>query len=284
MRLPWGEYLQLREIEIADGKIYVLDNMKRSILQYDINGKHLNTFALEHRGYQLLVDQSGNMIVTGSYLDEYMLNIYDSSGVKNKEFFPREEKFVGISLTQTTVNSIKLYNGGFYVTNFFDPTIYYIKDNEIKPLAVFDFGRNNMSRDFFDNPQAVMDLFDKHRNEYVMGINSLTVTEDWIIFSPEKGRDFHVVYYDRKKNNYMTNKGFDIPFSTFFGGYNAPMGYTKTNEYYSIVDNRNLCEMIEKLMEKDTDYLSKYPFLKEIDPMKLKEEDNNPSIVFYSLK
>ena len=82
----------------------------------------------------------------------------------------------------------------------------------------------------------------------------------------------------------MTNKEFDIPFSAFFGGYNAPEGYMKTNEFYSTIDNWKLCEMIEELMEKDKDYLSKYPFLKGLDSMKLKEEDNNPSIIFYTIK
>ena len=160
----------------------------------------------------------------------------------------------------------------------------YIKNNEVKPLAVFDFGGNNIPKNFFSDPQVVMNLFTEYRDKSVMGISELTVTEDWIIFSPEKGRDFYVVYYDRKNNNYMTNRGFDIPYSTFFGKYNAPNGYTKANEFYSLIGNWELCEMIEELREKDMDYLSKYPFLKGIAPVKLKEDDNNPSIVFYTIK
>ena len=278
------EYIQPRQIAIADGKLYVMDNMKKSILQYDLDGKYLNTFTIDHRGYQLLVDQSGNMIVTGSYIDEYMLNIYDSAGEKIANYFPRDDKFVGMTLTQTTDNSLKSHNNGFYCTNYFDPTIYYINDNEVKPLAVFDFGNNNMPKDFFDNKQTINDVFTEYRNISVMGISQVTVNDDWIIFSPDKGRDFYVVYYDRKRNNYMTNKGFDIPYSTFFGKYNAPQGYTKANEYYSIVDNLELCEMINELAKNDKDYLNKYPFLRGIDPVKLKEVDNNPSIVFYTLK
>jgi hypothetical protein len=278
------EYIRVRQIAIANSKLYVLDNMGKSILQYDLEGNYISRFTLNHNGYQMLVDQSENMIVTGSYLNEYMLYIYDSSGQNIANYFPREDKFVGLTLTQTTDYSLKFYNGGFYCTNYFDPTIYYIKENEVKSLAVFDFGGNNLAKDFFANPQAVMDLFTEYRDKSVMGISNLTVTDDWIIFSPEKGRDFYVVYYDRKKNSYMTNRGFDILYATFFGKYNAPNGYTKTNEFYSAVGNWELCEMIEELREKDKDYLSKYPFLQGIDPAKLKENDNNPSIVFYDIK
>ena len=278
------EYIQAMQIAVADGKLYVIDNMKKCILQYDINGNHLNTFKLDHRGYQLLVDPSGNMIVTGSYRDEYLLNVYNGLGEKIANYFPREDKFVGLTLTRTTYYSLKFYNGGFYLTNYFDPTIYYIKDNEVKPLTVFDFGSNNIPEDFFRDPQAVLEMFTEYRDKSVMGISNLTVTDDWIIFTPEEGPDSYVVYYDRKKNSYITNKGFDIPYSTFFGKYYAPNGYTKANEYYSVVGNWELCEMIEELSKKDKEYLGKYPFLKGIDPVKLKEDEKNPWVVFYTIR
>jgi hypothetical protein len=70
-----------------------------------------------------------------------------------------------------------------------------------------------------------------------MGISNVTIADDWIIFSPDEGPDFYVVYYNRKQNSYLTNKGFDIPYSTFFGKYYAPYGYTEAGEYYSSVDS-----------------------------------------------
>lgn len=278
------EYIRTTNIAVADNKLYVLDNMGKKILLYDIDGKYLNAFTLDHRGYQLLVEPNGNMIVTGSYFDDYMLNVYNNIGEKIANYFPREEKFVGTTLVRTTYNSLKFYKGGFYFTNYFDPTVYYIKDNEVKPLAVFDFGINNIPEDFFKDPQALLSLFSEYRNKSVMGISGLTLTDDLIIFTPEEGPDSYVVYYDRKRNIYMSNKGFDIPFSTFFGRYNAPMGYTENNEYYSTVNNGELSEMINELEGKDRNFLSKYPFLKGIIPVKSNEDEKNPWIVFYTIK
>ena len=278
------EYINAISIAVANDKLYVADNMGKRILQYDLDGKYLNTVSLDHNVYQLIVDRSGNMIMTGSYTNNYMLYIYDQSGTNIANYFPRDEKLGNMMLTQTSMNSLKFYKNGIYVTNYFDPTIYYIRDNEVKPLAVFDFGINNIPQDLFiGDPRQKMEKFTANREKSVMSIDNLTITDDWIIFVPEKFRDFYVVYYNRKQNNYMTNRDFNIPYSTFFGNYKAPYGYTEAGEYYSLIDSWDLRNMIEELAEKDNDYLSKYEFLKGIDPTKIQEEDN-PWIVFYTLK
>jgi hypothetical protein len=116
-----------------------------------------------------------------------------------------------------------------------------------------------------------------------MGISNVTVTDDWIIFSPEEGPGSFIVFYDRKQNRYITNQGFDFPCSVFFEKWHAPHGCTETGEYYSTVSSEKLREMMEKLTTKEEDYLSKYGFLKGIDPAGINEDDND-WLVFFTLK
>jgi hypothetical protein len=276
------EYIWINSIAVSDNKLYVSDNMGKQILQYDFAGNFLNKFPVEHNAYQLFVDQSGRMTVLGSYRNEYGLYIYDEFMNKIASFFPREGKMANMNLTRTTTKSLGLYKNGIYVTNYFDPTVYLIRDNEVKPLAIFDFGRNNLPEDFFAG-ESQLDKFTEHRKISVMGISNVTVTDDWIIFCPEEGPELIVVYYDRKQNSYMTNKGFSMPYSTFFGKYFAPEGYTETGEYYSSIDSWQLRELIEKLSENDKENYSKYEFFKGIEPTKINEDDN-PWLVFYTLK
>jgi hypothetical protein len=280
------EYIKARGIAVANDKLYVSDLTR--ILQYDLEGKYLNAFRMDdQRAYQLIVNKFGDMITVGSYIDEYMLNVYDHSWNKTANYFPRKEQLAGMTLTRTTYNSLGFYNDGIFVTNYFDPTIYYIKDNEAKPLVKFDFGANRLPDEFFTvPPEEQLHIFTEYRKSSVMGINNVTVTNDWIIFSPEEGpgSGSFIVFYDRKQNRYITNQEFDIPYSMLFSKWSdAPNGYTEDGKYYSIISSEKLREMIEKTAKEEKDYLSKYKFLKGIDPVKMNEDDN-PWLVFYTLK
>jgi hypothetical protein len=277
------EYIRASCIFVENDKLYVADNMGKRIQQYTLDGTFLNTFPVDHNIYQMLVNQLGDMILTGSYLNEYMLYIYNNSGEKIASYFPKEERMTVVHLTRTTMRSLSFYKDDIIVTNYFDPTIYYIRDNDVKPLAELNFGSNNIPKDFLSDPQMMLTRFTEVRKNSIMGISDLTITDDWIIFSPDEGPELCVVYYDRKKNNYIINKGLDIPYSTFLGGLDAPYYYTDAGEYYAMIHSWELREMIENLSVKDKDYLSKYEFLNGIDPSKIHEEDN-PWLVFYTLK
>jgi hypothetical protein len=147
------EYNSIHSIAVADNKLYVADNGRKQIFQYDFKGNYLNKFPVEHYAYQMFVDRSGKMTVMGSYLNDYKLYLYDESMNQIASFFPREEKMANMNLTRSTINSIGLYDDGIYVTNYFDPTVYLIRNHEVKPLVTFDFERNNLPEDFLQaNP------------------------------------------------------------------------------------------------------------------------------------
>jgi hypothetical protein len=211
--------------------------------------------------------------------------VYDSSWNKIAGYFPREAWAAHMTLTRATVNSLGFYNNGFFVTNYFDPTIYYIKDNIVNPLVRFDFGTHKLPEEFLAlPPEEQLSQFTTYRENSVMGISNLTVTDDWIIFSLEEGPASFIIFYDRKQNRYTTGQGLDVPYSLFFGQWNnAPNGYNEAGQYYSTVSSKELREMIETIAQKEKDYLSRYELLKGIVPATINEGDN-PWLVFYKLK
>ena len=274
-----GEYTGGYTKYVSDGKIYVSDF--GNILVYDLEGTHLYSLPLKDPG-SMIVTPLGIMI-TSSYDKEYVLNIYDkTSGEKTAQYLPNEEILADMQYVRAPYNAVGIYNGGIHATKYFDYSIYYIRDGEVATLFKFDFGSKNMPNDMLaGSPDDIADRFEDYRYETVMSIGRITLNDNWLIFSPEL-EDAPIVYYDRKKGSYMTNKGFDIPYSTLFGGYKPPNGQTESGEYYSLVESYALSEMILELAGKDKDYLSKYPFLKGIDPVRINEDDN-PWAVFYTI-
>jgi hypothetical protein len=113
-----------------------------------------------------------------------------------------------------------------------------------------------------------MSKFTTYHENSVMGISNLTVTDDWIIFSPEEGPAPLIVFYDRKQNRYVTNQSLDPLYSLFFGKWdNAPKGYTEAGQYYSAVSSEELREVKETVARKEK--VMKYllpPFTMRLKP------------------
>jgi hypothetical protein len=274
------EYVTARAMAVSDGYIHISDLTQ--ILQYDWEGRYIGRFPVS-RTYQLTVNNAGNVLTAGSYLDDYMLNEYDRSGTRIAGYFPQDEKLANFPLTRGTWRSLGIYDGNIYITNSFDPTIYFIKEGQIKPAFTFDFGSNSLPNSIFmGTPEQMVDNFENYRERSVMAINGVTLTDDWVVFSPEFS-DSPVVYYDRRTNTYMTNRGFEIPYSTFLGRYFAPHGYTDSGEFYSWINAYELRDMLLELAVADPDYLEKYDFLKGIEPAEI-EDNDNAWLVFYTLK
>jgi len=277
-----GEYLAAFSMAVSHSVISILDIGGRQVQQYDLNGNHLRSIPVD-RGYDMVALPSGDLAISGSYVDEFILNVYDTTGAKVAGYFPRQDNLADMMLTRGPENTLGLYGSSVYIANYFDPSIYLIKDNKVDTLFTFDFVAHNIPGDLLlGTPEVKMSNFTKYRSDVVMSLGFLTVNDSWVIFSPEK-RNAGVVFYDIKQDKYILNKGFEFPYSVLLGGYRAPEGCTDKGEYYSMVESLELRDIILELAEKDAEYLSKYPFLKGLDPEKIAEDDN-PWMMFYSIK
>jgi hypothetical protein len=275
------EYSRPIGIAVLKERISLLDGAR--IQQYDLEGNFIKTIPV-CRGYQIVVTPSGNFVITGSYTDEYSLHIFNSTGKLLSEYFPRQKTLADMILTRGNNSSMGVYKNGIFVSNYFDLSIYHVADDTVKALYKFDFGVHNMPADlFYGSPRDIMDKFEKYRSSTIMSIDYLTVSEDWVIFLASLHRNHTIIYYDRNNDSYITNKGFEPPYSKLFEGINAPLGLTIKGEYYFMIESSRLREMILELAEKDKDYKAKYEFLKDIDPSGIEDNDNE-WIVFYTLK
>lgn len=269
------EYVRMIGTYISNDKIYILDFKKLQI--YNFDGEFLQSIPLKNSGRQLVVMSDQTIGVTGRLQEEYQLTRYNQNGQVLEEYFPRTSSIMAdFPLSRPTNHSAKPYKDGMYFTNYFDNSIYFLKDT-VSILATLDFGTFNIPSDMFTGAaEEKLRLFDEIRPKTVMAINRLTVTDNWIIFIPEILFNPMTVYYDRINHTFITNKGFREPYGTLLGKYAAPHNYNAQQDvFYRLVNSQDLKDMIEKLAESEPDYKTKYPFLANIDPAQINDNTND---------
>lgn len=275
------EYNTLFNIALSKGLIYGLDRKKIQI--YDYVGNYIKTIPLKHEGRQIWVKEDGTVFIAGNYIQPYQIVVYKTDGTV-LEFSPSNKELLKLSVSQSTHYSIGEYNSCVYLTNYFDRNIYQLKDS-VSILATLDFGGMNISDGFFaGTAEEIEARFSDYRknDKAVFKIDHLTITDKWLIFTPSLFEP-SVVYYNRQSNKYIVNKDFEEPYNLFFGKYNAPDGYIEeTKEFYRLVNAMEFKEMIEELAKQDLDYLSLYPFLKNVDVSKI-DDNTNDWIIFFKL-
>ena len=277
------EYITLANIYFNDNEIYVCDLTK--MLVYDFNGKYLKTIIppKDEIG-QFYIDPSGLIVQSRYYLGDSQLIVYDEDGKLIKEYFPTPEVLRNFWIVQGCYRSIGGYNGGTYVSNYFDTNIYMLDGDSIQTFATFDFGSMNLPKDFFEGEtKELVPKFNDFRenNKAVLNIDNTTITDDWIVFCPPLFEPKEVIYCNRKNGKYLINNDFSGFYAKVLGKYDAPDGYdSRSGEFYRLVNAALLKEAIEELQQSDEHYLEKYPFLKGIDPEKMDEESNDWVIFF----
>lgn len=275
------EYSILFNIALSKGVIYGLDRKKVQL--YDYDGNYIKTIPLKYEGRQIWAKEDGTVFISGNYTQPYQAAVYQKDG-DVLEILPSNKNLLKLPISQSTNYSIGEYNNGVYLTNYFDRNIYQLEDS-VSILATLDFGDMNISDNFFAGTvEEIEARFSDYRqnDKAVFKIDHLTLTDEWLIFTPTLF-DPSVVYYNRKSNTYIVNKGFKEPYNLFFGKYNAPDGYIEeTEEFYRLVNAMELKEMVEELTNQDSDYLSQYPFLKNVDVSKI-DENTNDWILFFKL-
>lgn len=269
------EYIRMGGTYISNDKIYVLDFTK--IQLYTFDGEFIKSIPLKNGGRQLVVLPDHTIGVTGRSQDEYQVTRYNEDGQVLGEYFPRSSSpMADFPLSRATIQSARPYKDGMCFTNYFDNSLYFLKDT-VSVLATVDFGPFNIPSDLFTGTAEEKGRrFEEVRPKAVMGINHLTVTDHWIIFVTEILFNPMAVYYNRIDHTYITNKGFREPYVTLLGKQYVPDGYnTQQDVFYRLVSSQDLKDMIGELAENEPDYKTKYPFLAEIDPQQINENTND---------
>lgn len=277
------EYITLANIYFNNNAIYICDLAKIQV--YDFNGEYLKTIVppKDEIG-QFYMDPSGLIVQSRYYLGDSQLIVYDEDGKLIREYFPTPEVLRDFWILQGCYYSIGSYNGGIYVSNYFNTNIYMLKGDTIQTFATFDFGNMNLPKDFFEGTmeELVPKFNDFRKNDKaVLNIDNITITDEWIVFCPPLFEPKEVLYCNRKNGKYLINNDFDSFYAQVLGNYDAPDGYdSQSGEFYRLVNVSVLMEAIEELRKSDEHYLEKYPFLQGIDPEKIDREANDWVIFF----
>lgn len=276
------EYNVLFNIAIANNTIYGLDRKK--IQLYDFEGNYLKSIPLKHEGRQIAVKNDGTIITAVNYLQPFQMSVYHPDG-HISDFLPSNPDLQKLQVSQSTYHSLKNNGKTFYTTTYFDHNIYQLKDDSVSIAATFDFGSKNIPSDFLTgNAEEISSRFREYRenDKAVLKIDQLTVTDDWVVFSPSLFKP-SVIYYNRKTNTYIINENFEEPYNLFFGEYNAPDGYNPdTREFYRLVNAQELKEVVSEIQKENPEYLQKYPFLANVNPEQI-NENSNDWVIFFKL-
>lgn len=273
-------------------RIYFLDWAPR-IQVYDYEDNYVRSIPLDSiaERSQFFAGNDGRLYVGRGFQYPTQLLVYDTIGNRLGSYFPGPEKVRKFGTPQGNHYSLGNYGKGVYFTGFFDPTIYLLKGDSVSVLAKFDFGKHNLTDEFFAGTSE--DISKKYwdpkvRNVYngpttIFQLDNVVVGKDWISFYAHNAGRI-MIYCNRNTGACLTNRYFKEPYRTLLGGFQGFSGYLpETDEYYFNVNAYKLKEMIEKLAAEEPDYADRYPFLKDINTKQITEETND-FVVFAKFK
>ena len=278
------EYISIRDIALDDDKVYILDPVK--ILVYSLDGSFERKIQVNKRSNQIAVMSDKNILTTCLHTFDNQVTIYNQEGEILTEYMPPREilKLYPFG-AYSTFNSTGNYKDATYFTTYFNNSIYCVKDS-VEKIAEFDFGENNIPSEFFDcETKEQFDAnFQTYRSKSSMGIDKLTLTDSWIIFTPQVTRDGgYSIYYNRDKDVSFSNIDFRFPYDKLLSWYPASNGYlAQKDQFYRLINVSDLKDVLEELSEQN-DFADRYPSLSNISYKEI-DEDDNDWVMFFKLK
>lgn len=268
------EYLEITDFFINDKGIYIYDNSKGSLFHYTKEGNYIDEIKLRTDASQIIEYQNQYIL----YVDlpennEFAIYVYDKNGVLLNNYFPAEKASTYTSFG--VKRPLNVVPEGVTINFVFDYTTYCLNNDIITKRYYFDFGENNLPKDFKvqnqRNPRIVEKLMELDNK--VLWINCLTQINDWLLFHIETSRsEYHIFTSLNDNQSYLSSKNihpFDLleaditTYKDFFVG-TIPASY--------ISDLQEL-----KGSELSNTYLDSFLNIQE-------KEDANPIVCFFKLK
>lgn len=277
------EYLNIYNLGVHNERLYVLDNERVKV--YDFEGNYVKDILFQpgKGGGQIYVSKEGQIFIGRSFKNETQVLVYEDDGTLVGEYLPPVRIIENSYRPLQAERSVGDYNGGVYMTAMLDYTIYHLKDTLLQPIVTFDFGNKNYPSHFFEGTSEEVSgrlWYYVGEQSAVVSLNNVFVTKDWLAFNPGylSKSEF---YYNRKTQFYFSSASLPEPYQTLFGNEKKPHGYNeKTGEFYMIVNALDLKSCADDMADGGADYLEKYPFLKGVEQI---DEDSNDWIVFFKL-
>lgn len=279
------EYLRINGVSVQNEVISIIDYS--SIVKYDLQGNFLKRHSFpEGNPFDITGMNDGRIYVKDNYLNEFMLYEFDEGGTIIGKYFRPDSMLHQMDLSQRPFFAMGKLGNGVFLTNYLDYGVYHVEDGNTNLLCRFNFGKYNVPDDIVTatTPKAAAKRMEMYRlGPHIMGMNNVTLNNEWITFRIGTMDMSYMLFYNRKDNRYFSSKSMEFPFSDLIGKYFRCLYVTEQGELCSILSHYDLKEMALTLSMQDSDYKTNYPFLKDID-IDAMDDDANPWLVQLKMK
>lgn len=263
------EFISLRDVVVADGKLYVLDMGK--ILTYKLSGEFVGETRYKKGRFTKMDRPRGNKIWLYSELaDSCYFNRMDlATGEIDVRHLPSIEDLYGMSGPAPIF--IGEYEGDPLVARPYDNIVYRLSERSLTPFITFDFDLSGSATQQEIATLTQMKLMDKvsERKEYLYHIKHIEVKGDEIFVMPQvlvqgysnsnPKSGLHLIRHNLKTGETKIFTREDCPkFEDakypFFFQYNAVISGNKIFCYWSaasLIENKGF----ERVKEDDNPYI-----------------------------
>ncbi len=179
-----GEWLMMVDFFVADGQLHVLDAWGGKIEVYDTSGNHLKTVPGIAHGINFAPTPGGGYAVLSAFSQPYIVTFYDRDGGRLSSALPTRAEWAGSSLSRGPT-AFRVPGSNNLIFNLFaDFNLFSLSPagGGVDTLYRLDLGRRTMPESFYQGD--LMANFNALREDYAMGIETLTMAGNWVIFNP----------------------------------------------------------------------------------------------------
>ncbi len=186
------EYAGISDFDIYSGVLYLLDRSNQSVLEFDLNGQHLNTRSIHLWAQKLIVINEGEILLYSGEEDNGYNQCKFSRLLKNGAIIGsipidhRKSKFLHVNSLQNFVR----YESEIYFHEAFNDTVFVIDDEQVIPKYSFHYEGSNIPNSFFDKDYENIYTFFQDFNEtsYVNGTHNLFFSAGYIYYTAYRNK------------------------------------------------------------------------------------------------
>lgn len=194
------EYLELADMSVSDGLIWLLDQAMNKILCYDLSGQYLKTVDISSYWANKILVRNDRIYLINEWSDSdagmYRLFVLDTDGRPIDKFLPFEEedtdRYCGRDLESYTV-----FGDEIDLCYPSDNTVYGVTDGKCTAKYRIDFGKRTMPAEHA--AKSLIECMNDGLNEqYVIGIDAFKESSRYLFFRFGLGATDYTAIYDKK--------------------------------------------------------------------------------------
>jgi hypothetical protein len=204
-----GEYSEITDFEIYSGILYILDRSNQRVIEFTLDGQHLNTKSIQLWAQKLVVINEGEILLYSGEEDNGYNQCKFSRLINNGEIIgsipidTRKSKFLHVNSLQNFVR----YDSEIYFHEAFNDTVFVIDGGRIIPKYSLHYDGLNIPNSFFEKDYENIYTFFQSFNEtnYVNGTYNLFFTEEHIYYTAYRNQHAQLFCINTSKGTVSTS-------------------------------------------------------------------------------